>query len=98
MTRACLCLTGGRDSTTWRRWAARTGTVATAPTVIRYSLPRGGGGLHSQGLWVRSANRHQVVRLAEEKESNRREDKGRRCCLVYGIDSILCRTKDLAPR
>ena len=66
MTRACLCLTGGRDSTTWRRWAARTGTVATAPTVIRYSLPRGGGGLHGQGLRIQRQLSSVIVYHVEE--------------------------------
>ena len=73
MTRACLCLTGGRDSTTWRRWAARTGTVATAPTVIRYSLPRGGGGLHGQGLRIQRQLPSGIVYHVEEVGSTDRE-------------------------
>ena len=31
-----------------------------------------------------------------EQESDRREGKGRRCCLVDGIDSSPCRTRDIA--
>ena len=32
-----------------------------------------------------------------EEETDRREGKGRRCCLGDGIHSILFRTTDLAP-
>ena len=32
-----------------------------------------------------------------EEETDRREGKGRRCCLGDGIHSIPCRTTDLTP-
>ena len=32
-----------------------------------------------------------------EEEEDKREGKGRRCCLGYGIDSMTCRTIDLEP-
>ena len=38
-----------------------------------------------------------VTSLHIEEETDRREGKGRRCCLGDGIIAIPCRTTDLAP-
>ena len=38
-----------------------------------------------------------AVYESEKKDEDRKEGKGRRCCLVDGIHSIPCQTKDLAP-
>ena len=35
--------------------------------------------------------------VGKEEETDRREGKGRRCCFGDGIQSIPCRTLDLAP-
>ena len=45
-------------------------------------------------LWYGHCN---TCSLSIEEETDRRESKGRRCCLGDRIRSIPCRTTDLAP-
>ena len=55
----------------------------------------------SQGAAIFPKNKLRLFALASiylhPSSMDRREDKGRRCCLGEGIHSIPCRNTDLAP-